>query len=1052
MFPRSGLFADINGPFSKQGSSTRPQDLYEHDSTAGIPSTSSSFSANLGTAGIDEGIPELQRINEEIETVKHEVELEQRRLFQYQTSLGEGSNTPPSFPVYKVEGTRKKEGRAIDAMAANSPENKYLVDNSKPKTCLEYGPMSDFSAGLWFCGLSNEQRVLDRNEPSPCDQNMFPVLLDESTEDCPLSIDCPLSPARKRTKYEKRDDYSADNPQDEKQLKESKPTLATACPQQALEEMHCDKYECEQREGNPDYGGDVNNASKGFENIPIPVDSSVTDLTEGLYLEHQESLSQLLDIDTSSVEIETNDWLSSEIQMQSLLLDNQEMANTNPATMDTAFNNQTSLAMSQQQPHSYNSSHQMSSMHNNLANEAIPPESSHQPSQKDNVIIISSTEDEDLNYSDVDLSESDPMEECYRIFMEANENLKEPEKEIKVPKELTVPSSDLLRKKWVAHEAKDTESKPERQILSSLCEPALGLGSQSSVTSNIHQVQQRAPMLTSTVNGGQAFVSFTSQRNPETQTNAVHTTWAPPITQPVPVLNACTHYPPLENAVIEVGNNFQLIIPEGTFPLPMSSVNSPLTSVGPVPQSNSLGVKQLCFRAAVTPVQRYHTTATMLIPAQSCRPSPCAVEAHLNPTPSTSYQPAVQPVKPVPTKRKLKQCKPARDEVTQDVRQRYVNMFTEEFHKTIPNIYDAFERAMAEERIVYNRSPNKLKYVSVAVNSLKRLKNKTTAPSRGKKATSEIKKGKTSFNFQMCRENKDAALFQGLNNYVLLEEVLIENNYPIQNPEKPGSAVLFEDTNRGNMDPLKRTCCRCGTTYSVSKTGQHVRKEECNYHYGRGVERKVPGGVETRYSCCQGVMGAPGCQVSQLHVHHSFSLDGFVSTRPRHPSDTHCPGVYSLDCAMCYTVSGLELSRVSVANSRLQVIYDTFVRPDNELIDYNTRFSGVSEEDLKGNNTSLREVQETLMSFINADTILIGHGLEKALCALKLLHGRVVDTSLVFPHRLGPPHKHPLNHLTAEFLRKIIQERVCGHDTAEDAAACMELMLWKTKKDGKLKK
>lgn len=48
------------------------------------------------------------------------------------------------------------------------------------------------------------------------------------------------------------------------------------------------------------------------------------------------------------------------------------------------------------------------------------------------------------------------------------------------------------------------------------------------------------------------------------------------------------------------------------------------------------------------------------------------------------------------------------------------------------------------------------------------------------------------------------------------------------------------------------------------------------------------------------------------------------------------------------------------------------------------RFSGVSEEDLKGNNTSLREVQETLMSFINADTILIGHGLEKALCALKV--------------------------------------------------------------------
>uniref|UniRef100_A0A8C6NZ10 Uncharacterized protein n=1 Tax=Nothobranchius furzeri TaxID=105023 RepID=A0A8C6NZ10_NOTFU len=32
----------------------------------------------------------------------------------------------------------------------------------------------------------------------------------------------------------------------------------------------------------------------------------------------------------------------------------------------------------------------------------------------------------------------------------------------------------------------------------------------------------------------------------------------------------------------------------------------------------------------------------------------------------------------------------------------------------------------------------------------------------------------------------------------------------------------------------------------------------------------------------------------------------------------------------CYTVQGLELSRVTVVNSDLQVIYDTFVRPNND--------------------------------------------------------------------------------------------------------------------------
>lgn len=40
---------------------------------------------------------------------------------------------------------------------------------------------------------------------------------------------------------------------------------------------------------------------------------------------------------------------------------------------------------------------------------------------------------------------------------------------------------------------------------------------------------------------------------------------------------------------------------------------------------------------------------------------------------------------------------------------------------------------------------------------------------------------------------------------------------------------------------------------------------------------------------------------------------------------------------------------------------------------------------MKGNHTSLREVQDKLLDFINADTILIGHGLETNLCALKVI-------------------------------------------------------------------
>lgn len=39
---------------------------------------------------------------------------------------------------------------------------------------------------------------------------------------------------------------------------------------------------------------------------------------------------------------------------------------------------------------------------------------------------------------------------------------------------------------------------------------------------------------------------------------------------------------------------------------------------------------------------------------------------------------------------------------------------------------------------------------------------------------------------------------------------------------------------------------------------------------------------------------------------------------------------------------------------------------------------------MKGTSSSLHDVQAVLLSFINADTILIGHGLENDLAALKV--------------------------------------------------------------------
>ena len=46
------------------------------------------------------------------------------------------------------------------------------------------------------------------------------------------------------------------------------------------------------------------------------------------------------------------------------------------------------------------------------------------------------------------------------------------------------------------------------------------------------------------------------------------------------------------------------------------------------------------------------------------------------------------------------------------------------------------------------------------------------------------------------------------------------------------------------------------------------------------------------------------------------------------------------------------------------------------------------------------------MGFINADTVLVGHGLENDLRALQLIHSTVLDTSAVFPHYCGLPFRY----------------------------------------------
>ena len=93
------------------------------------------------------------------------------------------------------------------------------------------------------------------------------------------------------------------------------------------------------------------------------------------------------------------------------------------------------------------------------------------------------------------------------------------------------------------------------------------------------------------------------------------------------------------------------------------------------------------------------------------------------------------------------------------------------------------------------------------------------------------------------------------------------------------------------------------------------------------------------YSCCQGEANSEGCQVHSCHVTDVLDYNdmrGFGATLDKGGSDAN-PGVYALDCEMCNTVRGNELTRVTVIDIDGATKYETLVMPQNDIIDYNTR-------------------------------------------------------------------------------------------------------------------
>ncbi|XP_068100906.1 RNA exonuclease 5 isoform X2 [Hyperolius riggenbachi] len=170
-----------------------------------------------------------------------------------------------------------------------------------------------------------------------------------------------------------------------------------------------------------------------------------------------------------------------------------------------------------------------------------------------------------------------------------------------------------------------------------------------------------------------------------------------------------------------------------------------------------------------------------------------------------------------------------------------------------------------------------------------------------------------------------------------------------------------------------------------------------------------------------------GCPESENYVHTNCTEE-----------PTNSSPLFGLDCEMCLTTRGSELTRVSLVDVNGHCIMDELVMPDNPIKNYLTRFSGITRKMLLPVKTKLKDVQEKLKQLLPPDAVLVGHSLNNDLQALQMIHPYVIDTSLMFAREFG--RRFRLKFLAEAVLQKEIQgEQVVGHIPSEDAVAALKL-------------
>ncbi|GBF94254.1 hypothetical protein Rsub_06524 [Raphidocelis subcapitata] len=196
------------------------------------------------------------------------------------------------------------------------------------------------------------------------------------------------------------------------------------------------------------------------------------------------------------------------------------------------------------------------------------------------------------------------------------------------------------------------------------------------------------------------------------------------------------------------------------------------------------------------------------------------------------------------------------------------------------------------------------------------------------------------------------------------------------------------------------------------------------------------------------------------------------------------PRLLALDCEMCETDrSRNALLSLAVVDENGDVVMRELVKPKGKILDLRTAITGIGPADLEGVTLRPRDAARRLAALLGPDTVLVGHSLSADLAALQIDHQPVIDTALLFSYK-GLANATPsLVHLAKQLLGQELRSggpapgadgdgagdndgsgsgaaaaagdgpaggEAAGagvHDSREDAAAAMDLVLFEMAKE-----